>query len=632
MAVVTYSFRATTVATSANGDPTPAVFSVVGGAGGETLAQWLADDGATPLRAQSTGSGANDFTENLILGGWVERTTGKTIAQQISGAATVLGVAFKSSGARTSGSGAFRFGSNAVRLKVAGEQYNDLTTQTSALTSFSTSGVAEASVAVQDSVLGELAISRLRDASMQAEYRLNHTSSGSVGVHEPATLEITVDDPYPWGRVIRGAGNVIRRLVGAPGSGHCTLALKVDSLMTGRYGVDAHTGAHYGIRRQWLRNDWSGIFIPADAVGDLSSFVWAPTGGQPWTATTIYPSGSLGELATAAIGNGLTEGIHPVPMTRIDFTADASGGGAAVLRAYLTDVAGRWPLGDWCEGRTLTARFIFLAYADQAPLRARTLRPQPGTTIATNETAFPNPGPGTPAIMYVDVTLGATGSDPEGRVLASDGDEDTRSFYWLGLRIFDPNDPGFEIQPMGIGGASPDDDLEGGGERFAYTTESLEQFYTATNPNTFIRDAGQNLTSAMSTALSAGSLAEFKAATIAGIERDHAAALEADPTAVPMTLLKMTHKTGYSDAIMNLRWQAYAEIAESRDDVDAIDVYTLAGETDGDVVGGGDTVHLTPEGNDRIWGLMWRVMRGYVFGGALMRGSPDAARLGRRVV
>lgn len=386
-----------------------------------------------------------------------------------------------------------------------------------------------------------------------------------------------------------------------PIRGHAQMG---DSLSTNvaNLGGSPGVGIHVGIAKKWLpKQGWGGMFIPANASGSNITHSYSIFGGQPWTPYTIDPSESVYDGGGTALGNGLTEGMHPCPLTKVTFSADAPSGGSAVGQFYLSGIAAAYGVGDWCVGRTLTARFIHIAYADQAPLRARTLRPTPGGFVTENASYLVNPGPGTPILDWTDVTLGTSAnSDPEGRIMASDGNENGRSFYTLGVHIFDPSNPGYELVTMGIGGSSPLDHTRAGGEKFKYTDTALQRMFLACNVEAVTINISQNLGD-LSTQISADNSDGLRDALLDIIDRC-ADALVANGKA-PYIRVKLHHKTGYTDPQMETKWRGIKEAVLAYGGLtDGYSLFHRMGDTTADVI---DGVHLNYNGCLRAAEVEW---------------------------
>lgn len=184
--ITTSSFRATTGSVDASGK----LWSVTGGAGGETINQWLADDGSTPLQLLASAGGSAGLTERISCATWVERTSGLTNEQTIPADATIHAVRWVEPTLRTSGA---RFDANAIRIRIGSEVYGDLTTQTSDQTNLNLS-LGDSTVLLGDGGF-QHSTARMRDPSMTVEFPINLLTGTATAKLEPPTLEVDWSAP-----------------------------------------------------------------------------------------------------------------------------------------------------------------------------------------------------------------------------------------------------------------------------------------------------------------------------------------------------------------------------------------------------------------------------------------------------
>ena len=627
MPQTTYQFKGTTITTSANGDATPALFSVIGGVGGETLADWLADDGATPLQAQITGSGTNDFTEHLIIGGWEERTSAAG-NDEIPENAEVVSVTVKMNGARTSGSGAFRAGSNAVRLPVEGEAYDDLTTALSALTSFSTSGVAEVSITLEDSVDGPISLDRLRDPTMQLQYRLNHTSSGSVGVHEPPTLEIVVNIAAPslepsqsvrgrdWGGDPQVAAGIILGAGGWP-----KMFCGIDSLFSDSYypSDNGNTSLVRGILNTWdvpvkgltilcagqSGTNWGHLHTeaaPTNATLNRIAPGYSIAGGQPMEPT------------------GLATGLFPCYVNLYTFTGNVADD-SSMLRDWIvsTTAATNYARGNWFAGKAMTATLIAYNFAGGATVQFQALRPFE-TDIENQVAVDTSDGVGFTSTTLA-LPLDGTDTDPGSRVRSTnDGaDESTKFFIAVATRLRLAEGDGIEVVGAGISGTSAAFHTEAAGN---YTNAQLQALFAELDIDTVVCCSGMN-----------SGLNPDKATYKAAIQnfRDRCInALLANGVARPRFLMlsPYANESGTASDAVEMG-EAVVEMAAENPHTLGLNLYSICGEDTGDYRV--DTVHPNHAGSDFFMSKVAQMLRhiaGLASGGD--RGGSESLRINRR--
>ena len=395
---------------------------------------------------------------------------------------------------------------------------------------------------------------------------------------------------------------------------YCRLIMIGDSISAAGYasGGGSPTGLGYGIAVSWPVPAWAGICCPSTMQGDgwlFSTLHTATSGGSSPQYRTPFQTKSAG----TAVGD-LPDGIVPMGCTVNAPTADIDNNGclaqlyiqAHTLNRFVSDP-------DWFDApNALTARLVYIGHPNAHNLKVLAQR-----TMFNNTRTFLNPlntVKGTPQIAYEDMSLGtAIGSTSAcGALIYNPDSEDEtgKSCPIVMLRIFRDAKDGFELCIAGVGASTLEDHLD---DDF-YDSTACEQLLAATESNTFRIQLGQNLSSAMATELGTnGNNATFKAAYEALVDKWRAAALAAG-VVDPVFLLVNNYKTAYTEEVMQLRWDALVEIANSRTDCVAINQYTLCGDTAADL---DDGIHPLPAGSARFMLVEWNAMvRAYAEGAA----------------
>jgi hypothetical protein len=628
MPQVTYEFRATTIATSANGDATPALFTVIGGAGGETLADWQDDDGATPLRAQSTGSGANDFTEHLIHSAWLERTSGLDNENALPANGEVVSVAVEMRGARTGGAGNYRTPVNGLRLKIGAEAYDDLTDQTSASTNFSTVGVAEISVAIEDAVTGQLTIERLRDPTLALQYRINHTNASSVGVHEPPTLVVVVNVPTPApdpaaavrGREWGGDLQVALRMVRGVWNAWCG----IDSLFTDSYypADNGNTSLIYGILNEWDVPFASYAILCAGQSGTNWGHLHTEAAPTNATLNRIAPGYSIAG-GQPMEPTGLATGLFPCYVNLYEFTGNVADD-ASMLRDWIlsASAATNFRRGDWTLGKAMTVTLITYNFADGATVQFQALRPFE-TDIENQAAVDTSDGVGF-ASTTLALTLDGTDTNVGSRVRATnDAANESGTFLAAVATHFKVvGAQGAGLIAAGVSGTSLQFHTTAAGN---YTDAQLQALFAELGIDTVICCPGMN-----------GGLNPDKATFKAHYQdyRDRCVnAMLANGVAFPkfIALSPYANESGTAADAVEMG-EVAVEIAQENPYTFGVNLYLMGGEDTSDYRV--DIVHTNHAGSNFMMRQVWGVMRraSLLALGGSARGNPDALRLGRRVV
>lgn len=391
-----------------------------------------------------------------------------------------------------------------------------------------------------------------------------------------------------------GSNAVARRIV-LQADGACRLYLVGDSLSSDSYSAPdtTNTSLQYGIVRNWTPANWSGIYITANG-----------SGGDRYSFSTLTPGAVVrpGELF-----EGLGSRLAPIGAADVTFKTDQSPFGP-FAQFYTQHLATRYAAGAWTSGRALTARLIYLMNPLGAVHRARSWRPVP--TIVGELQPFHGPFAEV-AIGFEDVPIPAGAPDNVGVGVYGafpDIDDTGARYISLGARIFDPSNSGFELVIAGLGGSTPRDHTTAGGPTFGYTDESLRQFLVAVESNTFWVLLGQNQGdgTSMGAQLNAGDPTIYRQYLLDIVERYRTAAIAAGAQN-PMFLLLNAYKTGYTDINAQTRFLALREIAESRTDCLALDLFTLGGPDTAEFLV--DGVHCNHAGSDHFAKLIWQTLQ-----------------------
>lgn len=390
-----------------------------------------------------------------------------------------------------------------------------------------------------------------------------------------------------------------RHLVNFEG-GAPSIVLAGNSESSNSYSSDSstNTGIHYGIARQYQPSVWGGIFgTPASGDRGTYNFLAASNSVPGVTLSLVNPG--------AALPGGLGAGLTPSPAACMSSTgpiADNAINWQGYMHAIAT-VASVYPQSWTANGEALTARTIFLKHDAAMPLKLHAQRTMFSSTISTTT---PTMTAVTPAIGYQDQSLGSSVASGDGRAgilayNADSADETDTVGVILGVGIFRAN--GLRICPLGLGGATVQDLTS---DTFS-TTQAWAEWLIATGATGMRVQVGQN-NAPDATNLSNGNYQSFKTAVNAFLTKMRAAFALAGVTS-PWFHLVNPWKSGYSDFVHGMMGQAMFEIGNERTDTLFYDLFARAGATTADTVGGGDDVHLSLAGNDRLMALEWADLR-----------------------